>query len=193
MKIISFEEFIEQQNYFIHEAKAWKIFVYPTDTVYGIWGIIDDLVIWKINKVKQRNHWKHYSIIAPSYERVEKIFLVVNFEEYRTTTKNSLKEWRWLTVLCPLKPEYTDTIWLVSSNNLVWIRFINHEFQNFVTQLWQGFISTSCNISWEKNIQDITEVTAEQSQNINFAIKVWSRKWLWSIIIDYVSWKIIRE
>jgi tRNA A37 threonylcarbamoyladenosine synthetase subunit TsaC/SUA5/YrdC len=36
MKTISLEEFLQQQDFYISEANAGKIFVYPTDTIYGI-------------------------------------------------------------------------------------------------------------------------------------------------------------
>jgi tRNA A37 threonylcarbamoyladenosine synthetase subunit TsaC/SUA5/YrdC len=36
MKTIQLNNFLHQQDFFIAEAKAGKLFVYPTDTVYGI-------------------------------------------------------------------------------------------------------------------------------------------------------------
>jgi L-threonylcarbamoyladenylate synthase len=193
MKIVPFEQFLDQQDYFVKEAKAWKVFVYPTDTIYGIGGIINQSSINTIHTIKQRSSWKHYSIIAPSYLRVEKHFEVEEFEKYWNSTKRSLKQWRWLTILCPLKPKYEDSIWLVSSNNLIWIRFLDHLIQWFISEIWEGFISTSCNISGQNNIKEISQITSEQKKLIDYAIDSWKKEWSWSVIINYNDWKVVRD
>lgn len=36
MKTIALEDFLQQKNFYAQEAEAGKIFVYPTDTIYGI-------------------------------------------------------------------------------------------------------------------------------------------------------------
>jgi tRNA A37 threonylcarbamoyladenosine synthetase subunit TsaC/SUA5/YrdC len=36
MKIIQLDDFLAQKDIYIAEAKSGKIFVYPTDTIYGI-------------------------------------------------------------------------------------------------------------------------------------------------------------
>ena len=38
-KIIKFEDFMNNIDFYVWEAKAWKVFIYPTDTIYGIWAI----------------------------------------------------------------------------------------------------------------------------------------------------------
>lgn len=35
-KYITLEYFLQHTDFFVAEAKAGKIFVYPTDTIYGI-------------------------------------------------------------------------------------------------------------------------------------------------------------
>ncbi len=36
METISLDQFCKQQDKYVQEAKAGKIFIYPTDTIYGI-------------------------------------------------------------------------------------------------------------------------------------------------------------
>jgi tRNA A37 threonylcarbamoyladenosine synthetase subunit TsaC/SUA5/YrdC len=36
MQAITLEQFLDNQQFFIQEAKSGKTFIYPTDTVYGI-------------------------------------------------------------------------------------------------------------------------------------------------------------
>ncbi len=72
MKIISLNDFLQQQDFFIAEAEMGKIFVYPTDTVYGIGAIHTPENVEKIFAIKQRDTKKMFSIIAPSFERIQK-------------------------------------------------------------------------------------------------------------------------
>lgn len=74
MTIIPLSDFLSDQQFFITEAQKEKIFVYPTDTIYGIGGIVTPTVVEKINTIKQRTAGKHYSIIAPNNEWVEERF-----------------------------------------------------------------------------------------------------------------------
>lgn len=36
MNIVPFQEFADNQEFYIAQARAGKTFVYPTDTIYGI-------------------------------------------------------------------------------------------------------------------------------------------------------------
>jgi len=36
MKIVKLDDFLDNKDFYINEAKAGKIFIYPTDTIYGI-------------------------------------------------------------------------------------------------------------------------------------------------------------
>jgi tRNA A37 threonylcarbamoyladenosine synthetase subunit TsaC/SUA5/YrdC len=62
-KIISFKEFLENLDFFVQEAEKGKIFVYPTDTVYGIGGIFPD-TLEKVFEIKKRPKNKKVSIIT---------------------------------------------------------------------------------------------------------------------------------
>jgi tRNA A37 threonylcarbamoyladenosine synthetase subunit TsaC/SUA5/YrdC len=194
VRIISLEKFLEEEDHFLEEAQRWKIFVYPTDTIYWVWSIITPYAIKTIDMIKQRKSWKHYSIIAPNFQRVEEHFAVENFEKYRTNMKSSLQAWRWLTVLCSIKDIYADSVWVVSSNQKVGIRIIDHPIQSFVRELWQSFITTSANISWNADaISHPSHLTKEQSWLIDYFIYSEKHQSQSSRIIDREGWEIIRE
>jgi len=74
MRTVSFSAFWDQLSFFVDEAKKGKIFVYPTDTVYGIGAIVNAETIHKINTAKQRKSAKHYSLIAPDFSWIQKYF-----------------------------------------------------------------------------------------------------------------------
>jgi len=72
MQKISLQQFLENKPFFIQEAKSGKIFIYPTDTVYGIGGIYTSEMVNKIFAIKKRDEKKMFSIIAPSFDWIDK-------------------------------------------------------------------------------------------------------------------------
>lgn len=58
-------------DFFIAEAKAGKIFVYPTDTMYGIGALYTPENAEKVYAIKKRDEKKMFSIIAPSFQRIK--------------------------------------------------------------------------------------------------------------------------
>lgn len=74
MRTIALSDFLADIPFFVDEARKGKIFVYPTDTIYGIGGIVTSTNTTTINIAKQRRAQKHYSIIAPDIQWIKKYF-----------------------------------------------------------------------------------------------------------------------
>jgi len=180
MEVITISTFKENVTYYAKKIENWAIFVYPTDTIYGIWWIVTPEVIKKIDTIKQRKSWKYYSIIAPSFRWIESNFDVK--EGFQKKRENLVKQHGPLTLLLPLK----------DSDELIWVRMINHPLQQFVAQLGQAIITTSVNVSWEASITHPSKISSSQQENIDFAIDNWPLTWSWSTIINYVTWEKIR-
>ena len=118
-------------------------YLYPTDSLYGLGCVVSPANIQKIHDAKHRQGGKHYSLIAPSFEWINKHFVVDD------TIQTKRHEWFALygplTLLCQRKdPTFYAYI---SSNDSIGIRIINHPFQSVVAGMGQPFISTSANIS----------------------------------------------
>jgi tRNA A37 threonylcarbamoyladenosine synthetase subunit TsaC/SUA5/YrdC len=67
-KTISLEKFLDNISFYTKEAKKEKIFIYPTDTLYGIGTIYDETLSTseKINTIKQTDPLKSVSVIVPN-------------------------------------------------------------------------------------------------------------------------------
>ena len=175
MKIIQLNDFLQQQDFFIAEAKAGKLFVYPTDTVYGIWAMYTPENVDKIIKIKQSKDKRQPSIIVPSFEWIQENFPQADKE----LMKKQLEDYHGVTY--------------IFDYNKPWMRIIKHPIQKFVTNLGEWFISTSCNISGKTPITTIQDIPEEITNTVDYIIDGgtgWGKP---SVLIDFVADKIIER
>ena len=168
MKKIDLYQCIQQKDYFIEQMLQDKIFVYPTDSLYGIWGLFTHKNIEKIADIKQRHMGKKMNIIAPSFEWIFENFNVHNpefllecFNTYHATTF----------ILEP--KDHSSSISLyetTNDNSTIWVRIIKHPFQELITALGKPFISTSANFAGWENIRNINELDREILKKVDFII-----------------------
>jgi tRNA A37 threonylcarbamoyladenosine synthetase subunit TsaC/SUA5/YrdC len=118
MKIIQLDAFLTQKDVYIAEAKAGKIFVYPTDTIYGIGGTYTPENVEKVFAIKPRDAKKMFSIIAPNFQRIEENHEVPN-------PKSQLSE---------LLNKYHGVTYIFSYEK-PGVRIIKHPIQDFVETL----------------------------------------------------------
>ena len=172
MKTITLEDFFQQQDFYIAEAKTGKLFVYPTDTVYGMWAIYTPENIDKIIDIKQSPDRWQPSIIVPHFEWIKKRFPQADIEKM----KKQLEHYHGVTYIFDYQKP--------------WMRIIKHPIQEFVTHLDEWFISTSCNLSWQPTIKEIKDVPPAIAAKIDYIIDggIWWGKA--SVLIDFVSDKI---
>ena len=176
MKIILLDEFIQNKDFYIAEAKAGKIFVYPTDTIYGIGWLYNEENVKKVFEIKHRDEKKMFSIIAPNFDRIEKNYQV-------PSPSSQLPE---------LLEKYHGVTYIFDYAR-PGVRIIKHPFQDFVAALNEPFITTSCNISWEPVIIDINNIPEDIASKVEYIIDGgigWGKP---SVLIDFVSDKIIER
>ena len=136
MKFVSKNELFDNFDFYKQEFFNKKLFIYPTDTIYGIGGIVDPDVILNVRLLKKR-FGKPFSIIAPSKDWIfENFFVKEEFKSYLDKKKHTF-------VLKPKK----DFPLILSSNGNVGVRILDHWFQSFVEKLNVPIITTSVNIS----------------------------------------------
>lgn len=175
MKTILLDDFLLDQDFYISEAEAGKIFVYPTDTIYGIGWIHTPENVEKIFEIKHRDEKKTFSIIAPSFERIQKNYPQADIAKM----KEQLNEYHGVTYIF----DYTKP----------GVRIIKHPFQQFVEALEKPFITTSCNISGEQVVIDIKNIPEEIATKVDYIIDGgigWGKP---SVLIDFVSNKVIHR
>ena len=71
MRIVTPEEFNKEKYHFLDEVRNGAVFIYPTDTIYGIGcNALNSKSVSKIRKIKSRQT-NPFSVIAPSKEWIE--------------------------------------------------------------------------------------------------------------------------
>lgn len=178
-KIVKFDKFLKNIDFYISEAKNWKIFIYPTDTIYGIWAIWNEESIKKIAKIKHRNWNKMFSIIAPDFDYE---WIVKGCKEFWINAKEMEEQLK----------KYHGVTWIFSHEK-PGIRIIKHSFQNFVEKLWIPFITTSVNLSGDVAATQIDLINTEIADNVDYIIDDWICVWKPSVLIDFVDDKVIER
>ena len=71
MKIISKKTFLKEKEKYFELFKKGKVFIYPTDTIYGLGcDALNKEAVRKIIEIKERNN-KPMSVIAPNKEWIK--------------------------------------------------------------------------------------------------------------------------
>jgi L-threonylcarbamoyladenylate synthase len=147
--------------------KNGKIFVYPTDTVYGIGCNVENIEnVKKIYEAKKRPINKPFSIIVPSKEWI--------FEHTKVSDVNK----KFIDNLLPgpytiiLKAKELPDIpkIIVSDKNTIGVRIPKNEFTDFIRQQEVIFITTSVNLSEEEPVTKIDEIPESIKKIVDYAI-----------------------
>ena len=161
-KIISKEDFIKNKKHFYKQIKHGSIFIYPTDTIYGIGCIsANKKSIQKIRKIKQRAT-KPFSIIVPSKE-----WILKNCKESKNL-KQYLKNLPGnYTLILELKNKT-----LSPNKNLetIGIRIPKHWISKLVKEINIPIITTSVNISNEPYMTSLKNINLKKKEQVDFII-----------------------
>lgn len=168
MQTISLYQFLTQKDHFIEEVMQNKLFVYPTDTLYGIGGLFSHENIERISKIKKREMSKKMSIIAPSFEWIFEHFYVSN-PEYLLEAFN---KYHGVTYILEPKSSISEYSLYETQreDKTIGVRIIKHPFQEFVTYMGKPFISTSVNFAGRPNAKFLAELEPKILESVDYVI-----------------------
>lgn len=144
------------------EILAGKIFIYPTDTIYGLGCDAENQeAVNRIKEIKSRDKDKPLSIIAPSIKWIEDNFIMdVELNKYLPGPYTII-----------LKKENAEFLKLVSSSDTLGIRIPSNKFTKEIQKAGVPFITTSVNLSGEPFALKIEDIKQEILNKIDFIIK----------------------
>ena len=179
MRVLSKEEFEQEKDIIMTSLKENSpIFIYPTDTIYGIGcNALDKRAVEKIREAKQRKN-NPFSVIAPSKEWIDEN-LIVN---------ENAKDW-----IKRLPGPYTLVLKVknqcVAENvapglGTLGVRIPDHWFSNFVAEIDMPIVTTSANKSNEDFMTSLDDLDSVIKSKVDFIIYEGSKKGKPSRIID---------
>jgi len=150
------------QKELITKIKQGKIFVYPTDTIYGLGcDALNKKAVAKIRKIKQRNN-KPFSVIAPSINWIKENCIVdVELEKYLPGPYTII-----------LKKKNKSFLSWVSDTDSLGVRIPNDDFCKKIQKSGLPFITTSVNLSGEKFATSINEIAKEILNKVDVVIDI---------------------
>lgn len=135
-----------------------KIFIYPTDTIYGIGcNALDKKAVKKIWDIKKRDGDKPLSIIAPSFDWIKK-HCIVDFD---------IKKYLPGPYTLILKKKDPSFLKHVSKTDSLGVRIPACKFSEKVKKAGVPFITTSVNLSGEPFAVKIKDVVKEIKNKVD--------------------------
>ena len=165
MELLTKNEFLHNADSFKKKIEDGTVFIYPTDTIYGIGcNAQDDKAVARIRDMKQREDMP-FSIIAPS-----KKWIYDNCEV-------SGEALRWIE---RLPGPYTFIFKLLNNSavaenvhpgvDTIGVRIPNNWFTEFVAKLGMPVVSTSANITGEDYMKTADDLDEQLKAKLDFMI-----------------------
>lgn len=158
-KIIKLKNIKEKE--IVKKIKQDCLFIYPTDTIYGIGcNALNSNSVKKIREIKKSK--KPFSVIAPSKRWISKNFKI---------EKKYLKKLPGpFTLILKMRRKNLVAKEVNLNLNTLGVRIPNHKFTKIIQKTKLPFITTSVNISGKKFISDIKKIPKEIFKKVDIVI-----------------------
>lgn len=162
MATIPWKEVAAHHDEVIRAMRAGKIFIYPTDTIYGIGcAAMNEAAVKRIRALKSRETQKSFSVIAPSKDWIYTHF-GVRFPEFLEKLPGSY------TLILPKK--VAGFLKEVSAGESVGVRIPKHPFTRLVEEAGIPFVTTSVNISGQPHAKAISDIPKEMLEGVDYVL-----------------------
>ncbi|MFK4785909.1 L-threonylcarbamoyladenylate synthase [Fusobacterium sp. MFO224] len=151
------------------KLREGQLIIYPTDTVYGVGGIItNEETIKNIYRAKTRSFSSPLIALVSSLEKIEKIAYI----DYNKEKVLKLIEKFWpggLTIILRKKDVVPGI--MISNGETVGVRMPNHEIALKIIESAGGILpTTSANISGEPTPRSYDELSEEFKKRVDIVI-----------------------
>lgn len=164
MKTITKKEFLEKKEFFLEEIEKGKIFVYPTDTIYGIGcDATNSKSVLKIREIKKRDE-KPFSVIAPSKNWILDNCLINSENDWLKKIPGKF------TLILKLTRKNCVAEEVNSRKETLGVRIPDNWFAEVVSDFGKPFVTTSVNLSGEKPISSIEDLKEDLREEIDYFI-----------------------
>lgn len=147
----------------VEAVKQGKLFIYPTDTIYGLGcDATNKEAVARIKELKGRDKNKPMSVIAPNVAWIKKHCVVDDMilEKYLPG--------QYTLILTKLRKNYLTH---VSPTDSLGVRIPDNEFTVRIQASGLPFITTSVNLSGERPYVHIDDIPEEIKAKVDIVIK----------------------
>lgn len=171
MNIINKKTLQFQKEFFVDEINDGKIFIYPTDTLYGLGcDATNDDAVKKIFNIKQREN-KPLLIIVPNKQWIYTNCEISEIQKQEIETKLPGP----YSFIVKLKKQTIEnnliSQQLLCGKDTIGIRIPNSSFTNLIQYINKPFITTSVNISGEKSALKPQDINKEIFKQVDYVVK----------------------
>lgn len=165
MRIIDQKYVKENEREIICDIQNGKIFVYPTDTIYGIGtDATNEISVSKIREIKERET-KPFSVIAPS-----KKWILNNFFTYPEVANWLKKLPGPITLFIDRKEVNCVSENVNPSDDSLGVRIPKHWFTKIISKANVPFITTSVNKSGHSYMRRIEDIDSEILNAVDYVV-----------------------
>ncbi|HRY62233.1 MAG TPA: Sua5/YciO/YrdC/YwlC family protein [Candidatus Paceibacterota bacterium] len=165
MKIIDKKYIKNNEEKIIREIKAGKIFIYPTDTIYGIGANAKKSTsVAKIRTIKERE-LKPFSVIAPNKKWIKDNFVF----------NKKIEEWTKklpgpLTLFLDRKNTACVSEEVNPADDSLGVRIPKHWFTKIIQKAGVPFITTSVNKSGQSYMRRMEDVDSGTLNSVDYIV-----------------------
>jgi L-threonylcarbamoyladenylate synthase len=169
----------------IDRVKDGAVFVYPTDTIYGIGcDATNSSAVKRVREIKKQNE-QPLSVLAPSKEWILANCDVPSDSEWLAKIPGPY------TLICALKNKSAVAPEVALGKNTLGVRLIAHKMQDIVAALGRPVVTTSANLHGKPFMTTLETLDPSVKKGADFIIYDGPKEARPSTIVDLTTGKII--
>ena len=187
MEILTKVELLLRKKEIISRIKEGEIFIYPTDTIYGIGcSALNEQAVERVRLLKGRFN-KPFSVIAPSLTWVKEVCQGPAANKWISKLPGPY------TLITKLKQKNLVAKSVNLGQGTLGIRLPNHWFTSFVAEIGVPIITTSVNKSGGQFMTDLKNIDKDIEQGVDFIIFEGEKEARPSTLVNLVDEKKIKR
>jgi L-threonylcarbamoyladenylate synthase len=170
----------------INRIKAGAVFIYPTDTIYGIGcDATNSSAVQRVREIKKQNE-QPLSVLAPGKEWIR-----ANCEITARTEEWLAKLPGQYTLIFPLKNAASVAPEVTLGKDTLGVRIIKHNMQDIAAALGKPLVTTSANPHGKQFMTSLETLDPTIKKSVDFIMYDGPKEVRPSAIVDLTTGKII--
>jgi L-threonylcarbamoyladenylate synthase len=184
MELVSKKQFLSNKNRYFRKIAEGAVFIYPTDTIYGIGcDATNSTAVKRVRQIKKRQK-NPFSVAVPSKKWIRNnCYLTVEAEQWLKRLPGPY------TLLLKLKNKRAVTAVVNPKTGILGIRIPRNWFADMVAELDVPIVSTSANITAESHMTSLKDLNPEVAKKVDFIVYDGEKKAGPSVIVRFYTRK----